>query len=152
MKQVILLLSMFVGGVGFSQGTITEKKEFTENGMTRGWVITKQVDMRGVVTSYDSTYYERPASQSEFTPYEFGEFGSTMPEMNISKYDFGDSEIPDFSTMTEFEDMTKAMMDMTKSMFVMTDSLMSMFMGPNRLPQMDRFEDYYEGLDTNFSQ
>ncbi len=152
MKQVILLLMVFVGGVGFSQGTITEKKEFTENGMTRGWVITKQVDMRGVVVSNDSSYYERPASQSEFKPYEFGEFGSSMPEMNMDKYDFDDSTIPDFSTMTEFEDMTKAMMDMTKSMFVMTDSLMSMFIGPNRLPQMDRFENYYEGIDSNVNQ
>jgi len=92
MKKIILAsISLLFGLLSFSQGTSTEKKTITENGITKSWTITKEFDSQGNLVNYDSTYSENAAPNSydynnQSTPFEkndlFANPRSTMPEMD----------------------------------------------------------------------
>jgi hypothetical protein len=59
MKKIILApLYLLLGLVSFTQGSSTEKKSITENGITKSWIITKEFDAQGNLVDYDSTFSE----------------------------------------------------------------------------------------------
>ena len=73
MKKIILAsLSLLCGIVSFSQGTHSETRSITENGVTKTWTVVKEFDVRGNMIDYDSTYAESPAN-----PNQFNDFGAS---------------------------------------------------------------------------
>lgn len=137
MKQLIMTLSVFVVTGAFAQTTIKKKKEYTENGITKGYEVIKELDQHGNIISYDSIPFKRQASPDDFQfkdfDRSFGDMGMDMP-----------TEFP------EMEQFTQSMLSFTDAMMTMTDSIMSRFMGPDGMPSFGNMDQYMNGMDSFF--
>lgn len=147
MRKMILSLALFVMTVAHAQTTVKQKKAYTENGVTKGWEITKELDANGKVISYDSSYFEKPASDAQYHFDGFDGFGSE--QFGFNHFYFNQDSISnnghlfkneqDFSALDE---MRRNMSFMQEQVFQMTDSLLHHFMGP------ELFEKYMEHFNS----
>jgi hypothetical protein len=142
MKKIILAsLSLLCGLVSFSQGTHSETRSITENGITKTWNITKEFDAGGNMIDYDSTFVEGPADESQFENFGkdfsndgFGDFGSN------DFGDFGSSDLGNMnmdSIMSEMNTMMSQMMLQMQSMMQGMTQGMDMDNMFNNMPQID---------------
>lgn len=83
MKKIILAsLSLLCGLYSISQGTSTEKKTITENGVTKSWTIKKEFDAQGNLVDYDSTYQENSKPDNFNQENMFANPGNSIPSMD----------------------------------------------------------------------
>ena len=87
MKFIILSIVLCFGLNGFSQHSKVEHKQYTENGITKGWTIKTEYDRDGNIISYDSSYYENEASDMGQGHYKF-EFQGPG-DSQVQFYNFG---------------------------------------------------------------
>ncbi|MFT4602625.1 MAG: hypothetical protein ACI857_002812 [Arenicella sp.] len=147
MKKIILAsLSLLCGLVSFSQGTHSETRSITKNGLTKTWKITKEFDARGNMIDYDSTFVEGPVDESQFENFgkdfsnegfgDFGDFGSK----DFGSKDFGSSDFGDMNMDSIRSDMNSMMSSMMQEMQTMMRGMtqgMDMDDMFNNMPQMD---------------
>ncbi|UKN03235.1 hypothetical protein K6119_06870 [Paracrocinitomix mangrovi] len=99
MKIVLLFVLLVFGVETIAQNTIVERKQTTENGITKGWTITKELDDNGNVINYDSTYFQRDSSQdNEVMDFNFDGFGDS----HMQFFNFGTDSLDISSLFQQF--------------------------------------------------
>ena len=148
MKKIILASILLLSGlISFSQGTRTEKKTITENGVTKSWIITKQFDAQGNLIDYDSTYTENVAPQQFDNNYNDWPLENqdlfANPHVNMADMDSIFSQMQ--LNMSQLMDQMNIMMENMQS-----DSLFQQFQfSPDfEFPEQEQFQ-FPEGQNGN---
>lgn len=142
MKKITLAsLNLLIGLISFGQGTSTEEKSITENGITKSWTIKKEFDAQGNMIDYDSTYSEKEASKN------FAADGFNKPFNKESMFDKSDFQMFDMDSLmasmkSEMEEMKLEMKKMMEEM-----KLNSLKPKSKMSPNSDQSEDEFNFPD-----